>query len=152
MMPVCNGVAMVVQILMAQMVSNSSDLLFHSGREEQAVSDDLKDLTQGSSIFSVQTPKHANMEKHETILFEGSFECDCRWKYWKFGCQSPNLSIFLYLPMHAGQNNTWKPVWESAMRWKGCERDMPPVPSCILRLGVGGNPTLCQVTPLAKVV
>lgn len=44
---------MVVQILMAQMVSNSSDLLFHSGREEQTVSDDLKDLTQGSSIFSV---------------------------------------------------------------------------------------------------
>ena len=43
---------MVVQILMAQMVSNSSDLLFHSGREEQAVSDDLKDLTQGSSIMS----------------------------------------------------------------------------------------------------
>jgi hypothetical protein len=53
---------------MAQMVSNSSDLLFHSGREEQAVSDDLKDLTQGSSIFSVQTPKHANMEKHEAIM------------------------------------------------------------------------------------
>ena len=47
---------MVVQILMAQMtqmVSNLFDLLFHSGREEQAVSDDLKDLTQGSSMFSV---------------------------------------------------------------------------------------------------